>query len=273
MKIYVTSSNQYSFLLEPYSILFNRYWPGQSVEVLGFDESLVPPLPENFKFISLGNQNSGSWSDMLIPFFNSIDDKYFTLLLDDVVLMEYVDLEKIEFLENEFKSGQVQKAYLTCSQNGPGFKRNFDSFVYKDSVLDTNFLYPEEWPPNDPAGLKFEKKRTPRILEISQTADYRTTLHPAIWEKNYFLSFLKPGMSPWDFELANMPQSKKDGARIISIDQPNDLFESCNVFQSGGGKRFVIPYENNVLTYGARGPVRKKDVDFILSYVDKHWRD
>ena len=73
MKIYVTSSNQYSFLLEPYSILFNRYWPGQSVEVLGFDESLVPPLPENFKFVSLGNQNSGSWSDMLIPFFNSID--------------------------------------------------------------------------------------------------------------------------------------------------------------------------------------------------------
>ena len=97
MKIYVTSSNQYSFLLEPYSILFIRYWPGQSVEVLGFDESLVPSLPENFKFISLGKQDSGTWSDMLIPFFNSIDDDYFTLIMDDMLLMEYVDFAKIEF--------------------------------------------------------------------------------------------------------------------------------------------------------------------------------
>ena len=81
-------------------------------------------------------------------------------------------------------------------------------------------------------------------------------------------------MSPWDFELANMPQSKVDGAKIISIDQPNDLYESCNVFKSSSirGKPSVIPHSTG-RTYANRGPIRQKDIDLILSYLDKHWHN
>ena len=57
MKILVTTSDQHLHLLTPYAILFNRYWPNQNVTILGFDDSNIPELPDNFNFVSLGKQS------------------------------------------------------------------------------------------------------------------------------------------------------------------------------------------------------------------------
>ena len=96
MKILVATSDNYSFLVEPYYNLFNKYWPGQEIVFLGFDESKVPPLPENCSFHSLGKQaDFGTlWTDPLIPYIESLDDEYFVFTVEDVMLMEPVDLEK-----------------------------------------------------------------------------------------------------------------------------------------------------------------------------------
>ena len=231
MKVLVTTSNQYAFLLEPYSHLFNKHWPGQEIVFLGFDVSTAPPLPENCSFHSLGVQEDYGrvWTDPLIPYIESLEDEYFIVTVEDMMLMNYVNIEKMNILEEELKTGRAQKAILDSHLNG-------SAIPYK-----------------------------PGLLQLKQNASYRTTLHPCIWRKEYFQQYLKPGYSAWDFELKNMGLSKKDKATIISLNQEENLFESANIYRKG----VAVPRLDCPRPYGCAGEFDMNDMNMILECIEK----
>ena len=153
MKILVSTSKKYSFLLAPYAKLFNKYWPGQEIVFLGFDECEVPTLPSNCEFVSLGKQSDYGriWSTPLIPYIESIKDEYFVFTVEDVMLIDKMNTNKLELLINEIENG-ASKAHLDRTLN------------------------------NRTSPLK------EGILAVKPQADYRTSLSPSIWTKRYFMN-------------------------------------------------------------------------------------
>ena len=119
------------------------------------------------------------------------------------------------------------------------------------------------------------------MMQMLPNAPYRTSLHPAIWRKEYFKKYLKPNFTIWDFEIKNMPESQKDGATIIScVSPPNlpnvdpatlatlaapaNLVKTVNVYEKG----VPIPRWGSVLPWGASAGITKEDILLIYDYID-----
>ena len=188
MKIYLLTSNKYTKSLCPINVKFlNKYWPDQDITIVGYEDVLeLQDLPKNANIACVGIQEDfgKTWTNALIPFFNKIEEEYFVLIFDDHILMNDVPLDKISELEEEIQSNKAQKAML-----GGGIS------------LDHSAPY----------------KGNENLVVFSQHISYRTSLHPAIWRKEYFLKFLKPNMTSWDFELLNDASARFDGATILII--------------------------------------------------------
>lgn len=227
MKIFIVASDKYSHLIAPNMLLLNRYFPDNDVVCLGYDiENMPENMPENFSFVSLGEQTK-EWTTPLIEFFENVEDEYFIILLEDVLIVGDVDKDKFAILENEIATRQAQKAMLDIHLNN-------NVTPYKDG-----------------------------IVSLSQAANYRTSLHPAIWNKDYFLKFLKPQFSIWDFEVKNMKESKFDGANIISLDTDENLFKVVNVYDKGQ----AAPRFDRSRTWGANSGITKQDIEMIYNYL------
>ena len=77
MKIYISTSDKYVHLIEPFAFLFNKFWSSeQQVVVLGYNKPDFK-LPKNFEFISMGisRNDPKEWSTDLRNYFQSIDDE------------------------------------------------------------------------------------------------------------------------------------------------------------------------------------------------------
>jgi len=240
MKILVTTSNKYLHLLVPYATLFNKYWPNQELVFLGFDNPNIPDLPDNCEYVSLGKQEDFGpyWTDPILSYVKKLKEEYFVITCEDCILCDYVDIEEANLLESEVLLGNADKAML-------------------DSHLNFN--------------IKFRSMARPHkegILKLDQHAQYRTSLAPAIWRKDYFLKYCKPNMTSWDFEVKNMPESQRDGATIISLDQDEWLFKYCNVYRKGKPWPHHGSIENGKsLIWGATSGIKKEDILFIFKYL------
>ena len=247
MKILVTTSDQYLHLIEPHAVLFNRYWPNQDVTILGFDDKNIPQLPDNFEYVSLGKQDDFGryWTNPLIPYIDKVKDEYFVVMMGDFLLTDYVDFEKLEALEKEIRDGDADKV-----------------------VLDTHLsAYTVEYKPG--------------VRKVHQLAPYRTTLHPAIWKREYFKKYLNPNYTAWDFEIKNMPESQRDGALILLPEMPagitsrdpaqvcqesveNNVIKATNVYVKG----VPIPRPGQDLPFGAPNSITNEDILLIMRHVN-----
>jgi len=239
MKVLVPTSDNYSYLIEPHYTLFNKYWPDQEIVYLGFDDKNVPDLPDNCSFHSLGKQSDfgRNWTNPLIPYINNIKDEHFVFSVEDMMLTDYVDLDRMQLLENEIVNGNAQKAILDIHLN------------------------------------RFATEYKGEILQLKRTAPYRTTLHPCIWKKEYFQRYLKPNFTAWEFEVhrINTTESYFDNARIISLkgvngpdDRQSNLFKSANVFRKG------VPFprwQDKGSPWGCDTDIDVEDIVFIMKFV------
>jgi hypothetical protein len=226
MKILVTTSDYYNPLARGFAYLFNRHWcDRQEVTLLCYS----PPydsLPSNFEVVSLGEGkhfgneipewSSGRrgkhfnepyptprWTDSLIPFFAGIREEHFILLQIDYFIHRAVELEKIAFLRRYCEREDVVKIDLS-----------------RDRAFFPHTLFAAE------AGM--------RIVASNQDAPFRSSLLPAIWRTDYFRQLLRPGRSPWAFEMLGMHDCMNDGKLILGLDQPmNGPVPYLNVYYSG----------------------------------------
>lgn len=81
MKIICTTSDKYLHLIPVFTYLFNKYWPGQQCEIVGYTKP--DELPDNFTFHSMGVQSHVSqWSSDLRKYFKQ-QPEYFIWIMED----------------------------------------------------------------------------------------------------------------------------------------------------------------------------------------------
>ena len=187
--------------------LINKYWPGQDITVLAYDTKwIVGKLPQNAELVPLGvPDDSPIWTDALIPYFSSCDFDYFALILDEVPPVAPVNLEAVAEMEKHIASGFASKAMLHAHLN--------EAFGEPVPGLET------------------------KAIQLAAHATYRTSLHPAIWRTDYFLRYLRPGLTPQAFEVANEKAAQLDGCTILSWpaqDHRHDhVFPCLDVYRRG----------------------------------------
>ena len=199
MKIYIISCDKYSFLLNIHVDLINKYWPEQDIVILGYNLSNLKQFPDNVKTVSLGTCTS-DWAGPLIPYFENIDNnEKFIIALDDFILINKVDQEKINLLMEKMNSGEADKVILG------------------NWLVNRSTVYGKD----------------PRFHIVNQEATYRNTIHPSIWTKNYWLKVLTVGNSIWASELSTMSRFYNDGATILSLIDDSTIYDGANIYSRG----------------------------------------
>jgi hypothetical protein len=213
LKIFVTTSDWYNPILPCFAHLFNWFWsPDQEVTILCYT---VPDirLPPNFTLESLGDPPAfgnvapewspgtrgprfgepyptPKWTDSLKGWADRLKDPAFILLQIDYFLCRPVNLQQVRRLEEYLKIDNVVKIDLSPD-------RFHDAHSHFDWLEETE------------------------VIVSSQSAQYRSSLQAAIWKRDYFVSLLKPGRSPWDFEVAGMYEQMNDGKLILGLAEPD----------------------------------------------------
>ena len=192
IKIYVTVSDKYQWLLKPFCYLFNKFWDkNQKVIFLGY-KPLEFNLPSNFDFISLGEDlGPNKWSNNLIDFFKKTKETHFILGLEDQILTGPIKKDILDILLKECNDPKVGRINLM-----------------RDTV-------------NRPHSLYKQIDEDFSIIKANQNSDYRISLMWSIWNKEYFLKYLKPNMSAWEFEGNEGERGQNDGYHILGTKSKN----------------------------------------------------
>ena len=142
-----------------------KYWKADLKITLGANgEDREAFVPEGWSYINHGEDIS--FSKSLMSYLESIDDEYFILMLDDFIILEEVDNDKIEKAFDFIKSHDG--VYLRLVPNPKGNIKIDHDF----SKIDVKFKVP-----------------------------YVTSLQMAIWKKEFLMQLLSYDFSPWEFEV------------------------------------------------------------------------
>lgn len=186
MKIIVTTSNAHLHLLKIFCYLFNKFWDRQQqVEIVGYNKPDFK-LPDNFTFYSLGIQSDDkrNFTRDLRKYF-ALQGQYFIWMMEDSFIRSKVDLEKLEFLYS-LVNPTIGRINLTDEV----MKQEYKDYFIKNGIL---------------------------VLQNTQTARYRLSTQPSIWNKDFVLKYMQEDLNPWEFETQ---PSINDGCYILGIDPP-----------------------------------------------------
>lgn len=195
MRVFVLTCAAYHWALQPFSYLFNLYWSGLQEVVVG--GALPPPfpLPANFHWHTLRSRDypKEQWTNQVIDFLTDMTDDVFVWLLDDYWLQRTVDHEAVRSL-GEFMRDHpdVLKIDLTADRLYSGHAVDRGAYGRLD------------------------------IIETDWNTHYQLSTQAAIWNRRSLLSILKPGLSPWEFELhlqGQIPAERHGDLRILGTRQ------------------------------------------------------
>lgn len=215
MKIIVTTCDEYIHFLKGFVYMFNKHWSSDAeITVLGYSSPSFD-LPDNFKFISVGEQKKygDDWTSALIHFFKQLPDEYFVLLLDDFYILN-VNKSLLHEAEKHMAKG-IEKIRLTCDDR-PGYGKDINFNISK------------------------------------QDAGYRLSLQPSFIRRDYFLKYLIPGKTIWEYE-TNHDAAKNNGAQIL-VPKQNIIFYS----------NFV--HKGEIKDFEQISRIKKEDLDVIKQF-------
>ena len=142
-----------------------KHWKTDLEIILGANgEDKKDYVPKGWRYINKGEDIS--FSKSLMSYLESIDDEYFILMLDDFVILEVVDNDKIEKAFEFIKSNNG--VYLRLVPNPKG-----------DLRIDNDFSK----------------------IGVKSYVPYVTSLQMAIWKKEFLMKLLSYDFSPWEFEV------------------------------------------------------------------------
>ncbi len=162
MKIICTTSNKYAHILPIFIHLFNKFWPNEQCEIVGYDKPDIE-LPENFTFHSMGVQGDVSeWSTDLRKYFEQ-QDEFFIWLMEDSFIKEVNELNLMQ----------------CCAMATAGVGRiDLTKDLQKREHYQDNLGY----------------------IHAHPQSRYRLSTQPSIWNRDYLLKYLTDGLTPWKFE-------------------------------------------------------------------------
>ena len=204
MKIICTTSDAYSHILPIFCYLFNKNWSSNlHVEVVGYKKPSFD-LPSNFTFHSLGVQTDSKkdFSNDLRKYFEK-QSQYFIWLMEDSFIKK-VDLIGVDILKK-----------LTHLEDNVG-RVNLTKETVKQDHYARYFIYDDQ------------------IFANTQTAKYRLSTQPSIWNRDFLLKYLTQDLTPWEFETQ---ESINDGYQILG-------FNRNIIDHNEGVRRFDISKSN-----------------------------
>jgi hypothetical protein len=189
MRIFISTSDGHDLSLKPFAYLFNMYWgKHQEVTVLGYRQ---PPfkLPDNFNFIQLAEKqhNVFQWSTDLRRFFESIEDEHFIWAVEDAYILQPVDFVVLRKLESYLDDSLVGRIGLTND-----VVTNGEFFIVENC---NNQYY---------------------VVSLTQKSKCRISGVWSIWNRQYFLKYMKDNLTPWQYEVDTSNEAKDDGYKILS---------------------------------------------------------
>lgn len=178
-KVIVTTSDKYHHLLPVFFKCFSRHW-NVPFDLVGYKEP--PDLPDNCTFVSLGEQRGPKYfSDDLAPYFAK-QPKFFIWLFEDSFIKS-VDHQRLALLFHTVQGLSIGV------QLGSMIGR---ICLSREGMNRPHIVNGDMWAA-DPVSL------------------YRLSTQPSIWNRDFLLHYLTPGLTPWQFE----KQTTKDNWTII----------------------------------------------------------
>ena len=187
LPVLVVSCDRYADVWRPFFQLFWRRWPDCPGPVyLGsndatYDDPRVQPL-------RIGEDVT--WAAGLLSMLDRISGEYVIIMLEDFLLMQTVDNERIQRLSRIAVAEQV------------GCLRLYSIFPPERPIAD----YPE-------------------LASFAPADRYRITLQAAIWRVELLKRLLVPGFTPWDFELVGSQMSDFMPDRIWGVKEPAIVYD------------------------------------------------
>lgn len=164
MKVIVTTSDNYHHCLPVFFKQYNKYW-GDAFELVGYKQPEY--IPDNCTFVSLGEQHGPEYfSDDMAAYFKD-QPQFFVWLMEDTFIKG--------FDRGMYKFFQRYASPLTALTVG---RINLTKEGTKQDHYKTNS----------------------HIVTNTPTAKYRLSTQPSIWNRDFLLKYLTPGLTPWKFE-------------------------------------------------------------------------
>ncbi|MBQ6979023.1 MAG: hypothetical protein IJQ07_00055 [Clostridia bacterium] len=202
LTLIVCSCDNYEDVWYPYFELFKRNWKGFRYDIiLNTETKSYSHQDLNIKCLQLYKNKdlkTISWSDRMIETLNYVSSDYVMLTCEDNFIVSPVDNEK--------------------------FEKAFDIIKNDRRISMLSF-----------AGKLRDYEKTKWIGDfgrISMKKRYRVVLDTAIWRKDALLRNLKPGESPWEFEIKGTERALWDFTeyyRYKNYDEFNDAEPIINV--------------------------------------------
>lgn len=189
--VYVLTNDRHLWLLRGFGYLFNKYWPGQSVTVFGFNKPSFP-LPDSFRFQSMGRTNypARQWSDAVKMMLSIIPESHFIFMLEDYWLNRIVDPMEIE--EHYLLAKSIPQLLRLDLSNDRVTKKG----VYKQTMAGggSNFL---------------------NVVRSPAKTPYQMSFQAGIWNREQMNAVMRPGETPWEAEVVGSERLKSRPDLIV----------------------------------------------------------
>jgi len=194
--IVVTTCDSYDWLLPGFADRFNKWWSiEQPVTVLCYRQP--PELPSNFSPFLVPSENK-FYSAMLRVWLTAHPSaERVLLMLDDYYLNRPVCVDVITYFD------------LMMSRDEGIAKFHLDNAVQNQEHEDRS--YP--------------------LVEMKQTARYRSSLQAAIWQTSYLAKLCVADRTPWQFELDGEKECMNDRMSVMGSRHPPMHYD--NVMKNG----------------------------------------
>lgn len=223
LKVYVVTSDRYTWALRPFAYLFNVYWSSlQPVVVAGYARPNFE-LPKNFRFHQIARTEYPPelWSNALIKFLKDMPDPYFVMMLEDYWICRTVDTGGIAAAYDYIRSDpNILKIDLTNDRlhrwDGAPEIIDYDYYGHYDIIL-------------SPKGIP-----------------YRMSMQSAIWNRELLLKILEPNKNPWETEMQidPPPEMLVLGTRQFPLHYANAVLKGAVVDYEV--KRIPEPHRANI---------------------------
>ena len=179
---------------------FSKYWPESNIIVLGYREPTS--TYKNVKFQSLGNDlGPNKVCSQLYDFFSSCKEEQFIFGVDDMPLMEIVDNNMIEYAHE----------LLNLNKNIGRFGLTADNASRSHALI--------------------EQVEDNQLIKSSFNDPYKLSCTYSIWNREYFLLYLRDFENLWQLETYGSQKSIHDNWEIYSF--AKGLLNHSHVFKKG----------------------------------------
>lgn len=192
LTILVSSCDKYSPLWDPFFVSLFKQWPSlmhdnRELPIMLIANNKSFPNPR-VKTINIPNEIS--WSDNMITALNQVNTKYVLVALDDY--------------------------WINAPVNEQRLYEIYNTMQHEDAAMLQVSVNEQRWQPGVEHGI------VPNLLYTDKFKHYKATLQLAIWNTEALKFLLRPGESPWDFELAGTARSHGYPKPFLSLagDEP-----------------------------------------------------